>query len=172
VTAIAITTCGRSVRESLECPNARLPCSVGQLVGDVDLPVGGGRVHEDQIQIKVQQMRDRGEHLSGDVVQRARQEVHRGVGGVVGEARAALDRDPLGNPLRAGELATRFEGALRDEGEHHPLDHLTVQPPAGRGLPDTEPFPDPLQRPRPSQATGVQDLHLRAVSPRRRPPRG
>ena len=38
VTAIAITTCGRSARWSLECPNARVPASVGL----VDLVVGPG----------------------------------------------------------------------------------------------------------------------------------
>jgi hypothetical protein len=55
---------------------------------------------EHDVQVQVEQVRDRGKHLTGDVVQRVEQEVHRGVGGVGAEALAALDRDPLGDPPR------------------------------------------------------------------------
>jgi len=47
VTAIAITTCGRSVRKSLGCPKLRLPCSTGRahvVVAGPAVPVQGGWV--------------------------------------------------------------------------------------------------------------------------------
>jgi len=138
---------------------------VGQLVGAVDLPIGRGGVHEHQIKIEVQERGDGGEDLAGDLAQRVEQEVHPPVGGVVGEPRAAVDRDPFGHPPGAGQLRPRFQRPLGDQREQHPLGRLAVQPPTGgdaadRGA-DAEPFPDPVQRPRPTQVAGVEHLHLR-----------
>ena len=187
VTAIAITTCGRSSRWSLECPNSRAPSSsgqlllvlvvpageFGQLVGDLGLPVGGGGVHEDDVHVQVEQVRDRVEDLGGDLLQRVEQEVHRPVGGVVGEPRAALDEHPLGHPPGRRQLRGRLQRPLRDQREDHPLDRLAVEPPPGGDpadrRPDLQPFPQPVQHPRPAQPPGVQHLHL-AGRRRRRPP--
>ena len=109
-------------------------------------------------------MGDRGEDLRGDLVQRVEQEVHRRVGGVVGEPGAAGDRDPLGHPAGRGELRARAPRPLRDQREQHPLGRVAVQAPAG-GDPadrraDPEAFPQPVQRPRRAQPAGVQHLDL------------
>ena len=125
VTAIAITTCGRSGRWSLECPNARVPASaglvvsssvrvvgqLGELVGGLGLPVGGGGVHEHDVKIKIEEVGDRGEHLGGDLVQGVEQEVHRRVGGVVGEPRAAGRSPPARPPSRSRPASTRARSA-------------------------------------------------------------
>jgi len=80
---------------------------VRQLVGDVDLSVGGSGVHKDQVEVEVEECGDRAEDLRGDLVQCVEQEVHRRVCGVIGESGAAVDRDPLGDPPGAGQLAAR-----------------------------------------------------------------
>ena len=134
----------------------------GELVGGLGLPVGGGGVHEHDVKIKIEQVGDRAEHLRGDLVQGVEQEVHRGVRGVVGEPRAAFDRDPLGHPAGRGQLRPGLARPLRDQREHHPLHRVAVQAPPG-GDPadrraDPEAFPDPVQRPRRTQPPGVQHL--------------
>ncbi len=67
----------------------------GFAVGDVTLEVGRGRVDEDDVTRQVQQVRRRRKDRLGDLTQRAEQEIHRRVGGVVVEARATVDRDAL-----------------------------------------------------------------------------
>jgi len=139
---------------------------VGERIGAVDFPVGAGRVHEDDVQVEVEQVRDRAEDLPGDLVQGFEQEVHRGIRGVLAEAAAAFDRDPLGDPLGAGQLAARLQCPLGDQREQHPLDRLAVQAPAGRDptdrRADPKSFPDPVQRPSPTQVAGVQHLDVGA----------
>jgi len=65
---------------------------------------------------------------------------------------------------KPGQLAGRLAGPLRDQREDDPLHRLPVQPPAsGRGpdrRADTQPLPDPVQRPYAAQPAGVQHLHL------------
>jgi hypothetical protein len=46
-----------------------LPGSLGQLGGHLHLPVGGGGIHEHDVNIQVQQVRDRAEDLGGDLLQ-------------------------------------------------------------------------------------------------------
>ena len=48
---------------------------VGELIGAVEFPVGAGGVHEDQVQVKVEQVRDRPEDITGDLIERVEQEV-------------------------------------------------------------------------------------------------
>ena len=136
------------------------------VVGGLGLPVGGGGVDEHDVQIKVEQVRNRGEHLRGDLIESVEQEVHRGVRGVLGEPRAALDRDPLRDPTGRGQLGSGLTRPLRDECEHHPLDRVAVETTARGNLADrrTDPeaFPDPVQRPRRAQAPRVQHLDLSA----------
>ena len=90
------------------------------------------------------------------------QEVHRRVRGVIGEPRAALDRDPLGHPAGRGQLRPGLARPLRDQREHHPLHRVAVQAPPGGDSADRradpEAFPDPVQRPRRTQPAGVQHL--------------
>ena len=73
------------------------------------------------------------------------------------------------SPTQAGrrQLRPRFQGALRDQREHHPLSGRAVTAPTG-GDPadrrtDPEPLPEPVQRPCPTQAAGIEDLDLGAV---------
>ncbi len=149
---------------------------VGEFIGAVDLPVGAGGVDEDDVQVQVEQVRDRTEDLPGDLLQGLEQEVHRPIRLVVGEARQAFDRDPLGDPVGRRQFAARLQRPLRNQGEHDPLDRLPVQAAAGRDpadrRPDPEPLPQPVQRPRTAERTGVQDLHLGAFSRSRRLLRG
>jgi hypothetical protein len=142
---------------------------IGQLgvaVGGLDLPVGARGVHEHDVQIKIQQVGDRGEDLRGDLVEGVEEEVHRPVGLIIAEPRAALDRHPLGDPPGRRELAARFQRPLGDQREHHPLGRLPVQPAPGRGLadrrPDAQPPPQPVQDPRPAEAARVHHLHRAA----------
>ena len=83
--------------------------------------------------------------------------------------RAAFDRDPFGYPAGRGQLRPGLTRSLRDQCEHHPLDHLTGQAPRG-GDPadlrvDTKAFPDPVQRPRRAEAPRVQHLDPPPRSP-------
>ena len=85
-------------------------------------------------------MRDRAEDLRGDLLQRAEQEVHGPVGGVVGEPRAALDEHPLGHPAGGGQLGGRLQRPLRGQREDHPLGGL-ARPAAARPRPGGSPGP-------------------------------
>ena len=145
---------------------------VGQLVGHVDLPVGGGGVDEDDVDIEVEQVRDRVEDPRGDLAQRVEQEVHRPIRRVVGKPGAAGDRDPFGDPAGGGQLAARFQRPLRHQREQHPLGRVRVQAPVG-GDPvqrraDAQPLPELVEQPRPAEAARVQDLDLAGVRGRDR----
>ena len=109
----------------------RFGLQVGQFVGHVDLPVGGGGVDEDDVDVEVEQVRDRVEDLRGDLAQSVEQKVHHPIRRVVGKSGAAGDRDPLGHPAGGGQLAGRFQRPLRHQREQHPLGRLGVQAPLG-----------------------------------------
>ena len=145
---------------------------VGECVGAVNLPVRRCGVDEDDVQIKIQQVCDRGEHLGGDLAQGVEQEVHAPIRLIITERGETVDGDPLGDPPAARQLRTRLQGTLRDHREHHPLHQLGVELAAGRPLPqrraNPQPLPQLIERPRPTQAAGVQDLHLRAGRGRHR----
>src|SRR5512135_2811394 len=137
---------------------------VGEPGGHLHLPVGGGGVDEDDVDVEVQQVRHRPEDPGGDLLQRREQEVHRPVGLVIAEAWAALDEHPLGHPSRGRELRRRLQRPLRGQREDHPLGRRPVQPPAfGRPAdrgPDLQQLPGPAQHPRPAHPPRVQDLDL------------
>ena len=145
---------------------------VGQLVGAVDLPVGGGGVDEDDVDVQVQQVRHRVEDPRRDLAQRVQQEIHCRVSGVVAEPGAVGDRDPLGHPPCGGQLAARRQRPLRHQREQHPLGRAAVDPPTRRDpaqrRPDAEPVPEPVQHPRPAEAARVQHLDLAGVRGRDR----
>jgi len=132
---------------------------VSQLVGTLDLPVGAGGVDEDDVQVEVEQVRDRGEHLGGDLVQRRKQEVHPPVGLIVAEPCAALDRDPFRDPPGRGELAARLQGALGDQGEDDPFDRFAVQTSTRRDQADRRADPEAFP-----EAVEVQDPPMRRES--------
>ena len=69
----------RPLSTGLQAPSSAsgFGLQVGQLVGAVDLPVGGGGVDEDDVDVQVQQVRDRVEDPRGDLAQRVEQEIHR-----------------------------------------------------------------------------------------------
>jgi hypothetical protein len=145
---------------------------VGQLVGAVDLPVGGGGVDEDDVDIEVQQVRDRVKDRRGDLAKRVEQEVHRPVRRVIGKPGAAGDRDPFADPAGGGQLAARFQRPLCHQREQHPLARVRVQAPVG-GQPvqrcaDAQPLPQLVQQPRPAEAPRVQHLDLTGVRGRDR----
>ena len=99
----------------------RFRVEVGEFVGDVDLPVGGGGVDEDDVDVQVQQVRDRVEDRRGDLAQGVEQKVHHPIGRVVGKPGTVGDRDPLGHPPCGGQLAARLQRPLRHQREQHPL---------------------------------------------------
>jgi hypothetical protein len=137
---------------------------VGQLVGALDLPARARRIDKDNVKVQVQQVRDRGEHLGGDLVQRRETEVHPPVGRIVAEPFAGLDGDSLCDPAGRGQLAARLQGTLGDQGEDGPLDRVAVQTATLRDPPDRRPdpqtFPEPVQHPGPTHTARVNDLHL------------
>jgi hypothetical protein len=112
------------------------------------------------------------EDLRADLVQGVEQEVHRPVGLIIRQPRTAVDGHPLAHPPGGGQLAGRFQGALGDQGEHHPLDRLSVQPASGRHgtdrRADPEPLPQSVQHPCPTEAAGVQHLDLACGCQKRR----
>ena len=89
------------------------------------LPVGGGGIDENDVDVEVQQVRRRPEDPGRDLLQRRQQEVHRPVGLVVAEARAALDEDPLGHPPRCGQLRRGLQRPLRGQREDRPRSVVT-----------------------------------------------
>jgi len=103
-------------------------------VGGARLEVGGGGVHEDHVAVQVQQTGGARKDAFRDLGEGGEQEVHGAVGGVVGERRAAGERDTLGRPARGRELRAWLQGALRDEREHDALDELGSEAPAGGRL--------------------------------------
>jgi len=112
-----------------------------QVLGELDLRVGGiclevGRagVHEDHVAGQVEQAGGARKDALGDLGQGGEQEVHRPVGGVVAEGRAAGERDALTGPARGGQLGTGLQGALRGEREADAFCELGVEAPAGRCL--------------------------------------
>jgi hypothetical protein len=146
---------------------SRVGFEVGELVGDLNLPIRRSGIHEDDLNIEIQEMGDRGEDLRGNLAQRCEQEIHRRVGGVLAESGAALDGDPLGDPAGGGQLRPWLQCPLRDQGEDYPLGSLPVQAPTP-GDPtqrstDTETFPEPVQHPRPTQSPGVDHLDFGAM---------
>ena len=148
---------------------------VGPLVGAVDLPVGGGGVDEDDVDVQVEQVRDRVEDPRRDLIERIQQEIHGRVRGVVAEPETVGDRDPLGHPTGGGQLAARLQRPLRHQREQHPLGRAALDP-TTRGDPaqrraDTEPVPQLIQHPRPAEAPRVQHLDLAGVRGRDRLPR-
>ena len=150
----------------------RVRLQVGQLVGAVDLPVGGGGIHEDDVDVQVQQVRHRVEDPRRDLAQRVEQEIHCRVSGVITESGTVGDRDPLGHPPCGGQLAARRQRPLRHQREQHPLGHAAVDPPTRRDpvqrRPDAEPLPEPVQQPRPAEAARVQHLDFAGVRGRHR----
>ena len=150
----------------------RFGLQVGQLVGHIDLPVGGGGVDEDDVHVQVQQVRDRVEDPRGDLAQGVEQEVHHPIRRVVAEPATAGDRDPLGHPPCGGQLAARFQRPLRHQCEQHPLGRVRVQAPVGadpaQRCADAEPVPELVEHPRPADAARVQDLDLAGVRGRDR----
>ena len=128
---------------------------VGQVIGHVDLPVGGGGVDEDDVDSRLSRCATESKIRRGDLAQRVEQEVHRPIGRVVGKPGAAGDRDPFADPAGGGQLAARFQRPLCHQREQHPLGRVRVQAPVG-GDPvqrraDAQPLPELVQQPRPAE---------------------
>src|SRR5271166_571877 len=125
------------------------------------------RIDEDDVDIEVEQVRDRVEDLRGDLAQSLEQKVHRPIRRVVGKSGAADDRDPFADPAGGGQLAGRFQCPLCHQREQHPLGRLDVQAPLG-GHPvqrcaDAQPLPELAEQPRAAEAARVQDIDLAGV---------
>jgi hypothetical protein len=140
---------------------------IGQFVGHIDVPVGGGGVDEDDVDVQVEQVRDRAEDPCGDLAQGVEQNVHRPIRRVVGKPATAGDRDPLGHPAGGGQLAARLQRPLRHQREQHPLHGRGVQAPLGgdsvQRRADAEPLPELIEQPRAAEAARVCDLDLAGV---------
>ena len=139
VTAMPMTTWGRSSRWSLDLPQVRNPASrpspspapsgtglallvAGDRgVGLLRHEVRGGGVEEQQVDLEA-------EHLGGPVedpllqgLADLQQPVHRPVARVVGRRRQPGDQHVLAGPAGGGQLRRRGQRPVRDQGEQHPL---------------------------------------------------
>ena len=144
----------------------RFGLQVGQLVGAVDLPVGGGGVDEDDVDVQVQQVRDRVEDPRRDIAQRVEQEIHCRIGGIVGEPDAVGDRGPLGDPPGGGQLAARFQArwppARTTPARPRRRRSAARQPPAA-APPRCRSAPQLVQYPSSAEAARVEHLDLAGV---------
>ena len=127
----------------------------------VQLEVGGGGVEEQQVDFKVQQVRDLAVHLLLQLGRTCVQPVHRPVARVIADRRRSpsMCTSPA-DPVRCGELGGRGQRPVGDQREQHPL--------GGRGVPRAA-RPELAARSGsvrcPAAATAVQ--HVRAaVRPR------
>jgi hypothetical protein len=115
-----VVFCGLVPRFGLAGGNVQLD----QGVGDVALEVGRRGVDEDHVAGQVQQRGRAIEDALGDLGQRVQQEVHRRVGRIIVEGRAAEQGDPLLRPVRGGELRARLQAAVGNEREQHLFDDI------------------------------------------------
>jgi hypothetical protein len=130
-------------------------------LGLVALEVGGGRVEEQQIDLEVQQVSGLEVHLLGELVVDLQQPVHRAVAGVLIQLWEAVDPRALIDPLARRQLAQRLKGAVGDHREQHALGPWiqapTRQQPVQRAI-DPQDLPQAVQRPRPTDRTGLHEL--------------
>ena len=188
VTAIPITTWGRSSRWSLDLPQVRNPAvrssppsgvvpagdgaavlvAGNRVVGVLRDEVGAGRVEEQQVDLEAEQVRDPVEDLLLQGAADLQQPVHRPVARVVSRLRQARDQDVLAGPAGRGQLRGRGQRPVRGQREQHPL-RRGVQPPALQQAPhrraDAQPLPQRVQRPGAAQRPGLRELQpLRAAA--------
>ena len=139
---------------------------VGELVGQpVGLPVGRGGVEEDQIDLEVQQRRDREE----DALLQPRQHVHEDIHGAIARVLVDFaqpgDVGALGHPPAAGQLAQRPDRQpVGDHREARPLHRLGVQPPPAdrrdeRAV-DAQPLPQLVGQPAGAQRARLDHADL------------
>jgi hypothetical protein len=147
---------------------------VGQLVRAVDLPVGGGGVHEHDVQVEVEQVRDRGEDLRGDLLERLEQEVHAPVGLIVAQRRQPRDRHiprpPTGTPPACCPAAAPAGRPARRSPARSPRRPGAARPPPGAAPPRSPAAPTagPASRPHPAAASrGSPPARRRRPRPRR-----
>ena len=95
--------------------SAVVPGKVRQPVGALDLEVGAGGVDEHDVEVQVQQVRHRAEHLGGDLGERVEQEVHAPRGLIAGQLAELLDSGPFGDPAGRRELGARLRGHAEAE---------------------------------------------------------
>jgi hypothetical protein len=92
---------------------------VGELVGDFDVPIGGGGIHEDDRNIKVERWATEAKISGGDLVRCAEQEIHCRVGGVLAELGPTVDSDPLPDPAGGGQFTALDVASGSVIAEHH-----------------------------------------------------
>ena len=154
VTAMPITTCGRSSRWSLDLPQVRNPAvraprprgagvpagtaaavlvAGNRVVGVLRHEVGGGGVEEQQVHLKAQQVTRPGRRPASPGSPRdLQQPVHRPVARVVAGLRQARDQDVLVDPAGGGQLRRRGQRPVRDQREQHPLGRGSSRRPLSR----------------------------------------
>ena len=100
----------------------------------VGLPIGRGRVKEQQVNLEIKQRCHREEHPLLQLGQHGVQEVHRPIAGIIGDPGQPLDERPLRDPAAAGELRQRPDRqAVGDHREDRPLHRLVLEStPGGR----------------------------------------
>jgi hypothetical protein len=125
-----------------------------RLIGRLTLEVGRGRVEEQQVDLKVQQVRGLEVHLLRKLVLDLQQPVHRPGARVLIQLVQAVDPCPLTQPVAGRELRERLERPVGDHREDHPL-CARIEPPALQ-----PPSERPVDRKRPP-------LHRRQVGSHR-----
>ena len=130
-----------------------------------DLEVGRGRVEQDQVDLEVQEVGDREEHLALDLLVAVEQEVHRPVEDLRVAAQLADAGQPgvCSSPLQGGELRHRLERPVGDQREQEPL-HERRDPPARRDpaqcLTDAQPPPEIVEHPGAAHRPRLQQAQL------------
>ena len=142
------------------------PAELDLRISQVDLEVGRAGIEKDHVAGQIEEVGGGGEDRLGDLRQGRKKEVHRRVGGIGIEGRAALDGHALGDPAGGRQLGGRLQGALRDQGEADALNELSVEAPALRRraqrLADAEAREQRIEHEGAATAAGIDDLDLGA----------
>jgi hypothetical protein len=140
------------------------------LVGVLGLEVGGGRVEEMQVYLKVEDLGGPVEDLLFQGAADLQQPVHRPVAGIVSGLGKPGDQHVLARPPGGGQLRGRRQRPVGGQGEQHPLGRL-IQAPARQQPPhrraDAQPRPQRVQHPRAAQRPGLGELQPRRRDVRR-----
>ena len=89
----------------------------------------GGGVDEDDVDVQVQQVRDRVQDPRRDLAQRVQQEIDCRVNGVVAESGAVGDRDPLGHPPCGDQLVPGASARRATSADSTAPGRAAVEPP-------------------------------------------
>jgi hypothetical protein len=159
VTGVAAVGLGGAVRVDGLDPAARV-AGYG-LIGLVEFEVGRGRVEEQEVHFKVEQVGDLAEDLLFQVGCHVVQPVHRPVAGIVGGLAQPVDVHATGDPAGGVQLRRGREGTVGDQREQHPFGGRVAAgagQQSGHDLVDAQPSPQLVEHPRPAECAGGHEL--------------